>query len=61
MTRLPRLASSRHTPTRPASKNCASSMPTTWASSAKSKRLADDSTGVDGSMLLSCETTSASE
>ena len=61
MTRIPLLASWLHTSIRPSSKNCASSMPTTSISEVNSSMLADESIGVEDMMLLSCDTTSASE
>ena len=61
MTRTPRLANSLHTSTRPSSKNCASSIPTTSISVESSNILADESTGVDAIELLSCDTTSSME
>ena len=60
MTRVPRLASSLHTLTRFASKNCASSMPTTSVSDPKSRMLAEVSTGVEWMEFPSCDTTFSS-
>lgn len=61
ITRMPLLASSLQTSVSPSSKNWASSMPTTSISEVKSRMLAEESTGVDGMELLSCDTTFSSE
>ena len=61
MTLTPLLASFCTTSTIVASKNCASSMPTTSTSLEISSMLAGESIGVEGMLCESCETTRSSE